>query len=513
MAQDTASTRIKDSVGGLLSLRWSGRISVTRRILAVNSFALVVLAASFVYLDSYRARLIDRWRLESLTQAELVAAALTREPNANQASLAQLAQIAAARIRVVGDDGRLVRDAWPSAAHAYGYSDPARDPWTLKTARVLDRGIDAIVRAPALPDFDDALPLTPKTPHTALAYAPDRTPMISAVVPLPHGYVLTTENARTITETVRDERLRLALIILGVSLFSVLLSLFLARTIVQPLRRLAMAAVRVRLGRARDVTVPRLPNRSDEIGMLARALSDMTMALRARIDATEAFAADVAHELKNPLASLGSAVDSLSVVQATELKAQLIGIIRHDVRRLDRLISDIAHLSRLDAQMTRTPFTRIDLGALVDRYLAQHDARTPDKAVPITRVPALGAPAIVMGDAGQLERAFGNLIDNALSFAPPDTRVRVGTFRRGALCQLWVEDDGPGVPEAEREAIFRRFHSGRDTTQGSGDHSGLGLAITRTIIEAHNGSVSVLGHADDRPGARFVIVLPAADAP
>jgi two-component system sensor histidine kinase ChvG len=499
----------------VLSLRWSGRISVTRRILAVNIFALVVLAASFFYLDSYRTRLLARWEFESKTQVELITEALKRTPAllTNNGAMQQFAKISMARVRVVDGDGRVVSDSWPTPNAAYGYNDPKGQAWNMIAARVLDRIIDTIVFAPDLRDFTDTSPKHRLTASgTELAYAPDRTPMISAFAPLGDGYVLTTENARAITTTVRQERLRLALIILAVGIFSVLLSLFLARTIVQPLRRLASAAVRVRLGRSRDVTVPRFATRSDEIGMLARALSDMTTTLRARIDATEAFAADVSHELKNPLASLGSAVDSLAVVQQTELKAQLIEIIRGDVRRLDRLISDISGLSRLDAQMSRTPFKRVSLCDLIDDVVHEFRQRAPESDAGIAVSTLVGTIPIVMADKAQLERVVSNLLDNALSFAPQGTCVRVGCNTQDGNCLLWVEDDGVGVPASDRETIFKRFNSFRPEDKAFAQHSGLGLAIVRTIVEAHHGNVVATDHANGSQGARFLVTLPAADA-
>lgn len=516
-AQDIGLTPLEQPVrageGGLLSLRWSGRISVTRRILAVNIFAVIVLAASFFQLDSYRTRLISQVRSESQTQAMMIAQALTAAPRLRDdaCALQRFARLTGARVRVINARGAVVADAWPTTNQAYGYDDPSTEPWNIKAARALDRIIDVIVNAPALPDFSDAVPLTaPKQSYTSVMNAPDRTPMVSAFAPLDGGYVVTTRNARAITETVRDERLQLGLIIAAAILLSVLLSLFLARTIVQPLRRLASAAVRVRLGRARDVTVPRLPNRNDEIGLLARALSDMTAALRARIDATEAFAADVAHELKNPLASLGSAVDSLAVVQQTELKAQLIEIIRGDVRRLDRLISDIAGLSRLDAQMTRTPFTRVDVHALLGHCADNMAARAQDADVRIQLSAPIGAPPFIMADLPQIERVLANLVENALSFAPPGSEIRLGSYCAEASCHIWVEDDGPGVAPRDRDIIFERFHSDRPDGDPQRQHSGLGLAIVKTIVEAHNGAVVATDHADGSPGARFVITLPAA---
>lgn len=517
MAPDIGLTPVEQPVrtaeGGLLSLRWSGRISVTRRILAVNIFAVVVLAASFFYLDSYRTRLLDQWRNESQTQAMIIAQSLSSAPSLlrDPVAMRQLAVLSAARIRVVDTNGSVLVDVWPTADPRYGYDDPRNEPWNLQAARVLDRIIDIIVGAPKLRDFKDTIPPSrPPSPFTDVMNAPDRTPMISAFAPLPRGYVVTTANARDITDTVRAERLRLGLIIAAAILLSVLLSLFLARTIVQPLRRLASAAVRVRLGRARDVTVPRLPRRNDEIGMLARALSDMTTALRARIDATEAFAADVAHELKNPLASLGSAVDSLAVVQQTELKAQLINIIRGDVRRLDRLISDIAGLSRLDAQITRTPFSRVNLCDLLRRCTDSMQSRAGDAGVTLNISPLVGPTPMVMADAGQLERMLANLIENAMSFAPRGTEIRLGSFRSEETCQLWVEDDGIGIPPRDRDIIFERFHSYRPDDDAENKHSGLGLAIVKTIVAAHNGTVVAASHADGSTGARFVVTLPAA---
>ncbi len=187
--------------------------------------------------------------------------------------------------------------------------------------------------------------------------------------------MLITNNVRDITRIVRAERFAIGVVIAGVMLVSILLSLFLARTIARPLRHLAIAAHRVRLGRAREVVVPRLPSRRDEIGLLSRALSDMSQALRRRIDAVEAFAADVSHELKNPLASLRSAVDSLGVVKDPALQTRLLDIVRDDVMRLDRLITDVAEISRLDGELSRARFEPIDLGPLIEGLLGAREER------------------------------------------------------------------------------------------------------------------------------------------
>jgi two-component system, OmpR family, sensor histidine kinase ChvG len=279
---------------------------------------------------------------------------------------------------------------------------------------------------------------------------------------------------------------------------------------VRPLRRLARAAVRVRLGRAREVVVPRLPSRRDEIGSLARALSDMSQALRARIDATEAFAADVTHELKNPLASLRSAVEGLTMVKDPALQERLLAIVRDDVHRLDRLITDISDASRLDAQLSRAKFEPVDVGAMLDGLLAQRTERGVERGIRIVFDHQRGAPLIAMGEGARLERVFENLIDNALSFSPDSALIGISAGVEDEWLVVRVEDEGPGVPEEARDAIFRRFQSIRPESEAFGKHSGLGLAIARTIVEGHQGEIGVESREDRLGGARFVVRLPRA---
>ena len=256
--------------------------------------------------------------------------------------------------------------------------------------------------------------------------------------------------------------------------------------------------------------MPRLPDRRDELGMLARALSDMSLALRARIDATEAFAADVTHELKNPLASLRSAVDSLETVRTPDLQAQLLAIVRDDVRRLDRLITDISDASRLDAQLSRAKFDPVDLHALIQGMIEQREARGVERGIRLRFDSPEPGPAIIAGEGARLERVFENLIANALSFSPDQGIVAISLAREQDDVIVRVEDEGPGVPEEAREAIFRRFHSIRPSEESFGRHSGLGLAIARTIVEAHQGCIHVESREDRMSGARFVVRLPLA---
>lgn len=504
-----------------LALRWSGQISLTQRILAINIFALLLLAGGFFYLDSYRTRLLDNRVAQSLREVRLMGEALTSVRSEERDVLVmRLARDTGGRIRLFDAGGSLVADSRALGIRNVVLRDPDKQDWGQVIARFLDAGIDTVVGAARPPlyrerrdgaEWPDVRLAREGRVSASVWRAPDRTPVITAAAPLPGGgTIMATENARFITETVRIERFRLSVLLALVALISVLLSLFLARTIVRPLRRLARAAVRVRLGRAREVVVPRLPDRRDELGMLARALSDMSLALRARIDATEAFAADVTHELKNPLASLRSAVDTLETVHDPDLQAQLLAIVRDDVRRLDRLITDISDASRLDAQLSRAKFDPVDLHALLAGLISQREARGVERGIRLRFDSTEPGPAIIAGEGARLERVFENLIVNALSFSPDDAVVAISLAREQEEVVVRVEDEGPGVPEEAREAIFRRFHSIRPSSEDFGQHSGLGLAIARTIVEAHQGRIHVESREDRLSGARFVVRLPLA---
>jgi two-component system sensor histidine kinase ChvG len=347
-----------------------------------------------------------------------------------------------------------------------------------------------------------------------LRRAPEGTLFISAAsrIPASDDVLLLTRNARDIRSIVRDERRTLLIVIFVTLIVSILLSQFLARTIALPLRRLARAAHLVRLGRAREVSVPTLPARRDEIGLLARALSDMTQSLRYRIDATEAFAADVTHELKNPLASLRSAVDSLDKIEDPALRRQLLEIVRSDVVRLDRLIVDIAEISRLDAELSRARFEPVDLGHLVESLLGLWRPRAAERGVRVAFARPRVGSAVVLGDEARLARAIDNVVDNAISFSPPGGLVEIGAARFGGEVVIAVEDQGPGVPEEARASIFRRFHSVRPEADGFGHHSGLGLAIAKATVDGHDGRIEVESRHDGRSGARFVLHFPEAPA-
>ena len=505
-----------------LSLRWSGRVSLTPRILFVNIFALALLAGGFFYLDSYRARIVDSRVTQAMREVALMADALsTAEPAERDGMALRLARASGVRLRLYDRAGKVVTDTRALGLRTGGLIDPDKQDWGQRAGRFLDKVIDTVVGAPRPPlyrehadgrGWPDLRTVQASGATSATVWrAPDRSPVITAAAPVGGGIAaMTMVNARDIIQTVRLERFRLGVVLFIVALVSVLLSLFLARTIVRPLRRLARAAVRVRLGRAREVVVPRLPSRRDEIGLLARALSDMSLALRARIDATESFAADVTHELKNPLASLRSAVEGLTFVKDPALQEKLLAIVREDVHRLDRLISDISEASRLDAQLSRAKFERVDLAQLLANSVAQRREREVERGVRLRLDRHEGETLCVMGEGARLERVFENLIDNAISFSPDHGVVTIAAGRDDGEALVQVEDEGPGVPVEARETIFRRFHSVRPGSEAFGKHSGLGLAIARTIVEGHQGGIGVESRDDRLGGARFVVRLPLA---
>ncbi len=516
------SSRFRE--GGDLALRWSGHISLTRRILAVNIFALLLLAGGFFYLDSYRARIVDYRTDQAAREVGLIAEAIAGTPAGGRAALVErLARDTGTRVRLFSPSGTPVLDSERSGVVNFVLLDPTKRGRSEAFGRFLDASIEWIAGARRLPAYRErasgrdwptvSRALATRHPAASVWRAPDRSPVITAAATLPDGSVaMTAINDRDIVYRIRAERFRLGVVLLVVTLVSILLSLFLARTIVGPLRRLARAAVRVRLGRAREVVVPRLPDRRDEIGSLARALSDMSLALRARIDATEAFAADVTHELKNPLASLRSAVDGLSTINDPALQNKLLAIVREDIHRLDRLITDISEASRLDAQLSRAKFEPVDLDALLVGLVDQRMTRGLARGVRLRYDRRASEPLVVAGEGARLEQVFENLVDNALSFSPDGGLISVAARDEDGDVEVRVEDEGPGVPEAEREAVFRRFQSIRPSDEAFGRHSGLGLAIARTIVDGHGGAITAEAREDRLSGARFVVRLPLARA-
>jgi two-component system sensor histidine kinase ChvG len=509
-----------------LQLGWSRGLSLTTRILAVNLFVLALLGAGLFFLDSYRVRLIAERENAARVQASFLVSSLPLITTQKRDDyIARFGQLNLSRIRVYDQDGTKILDSFAGRQPTYVFRDPDSEPWPKIAARWMDVLFDFLVGAAKLErfvepveDIPSAWPeiraATPSKAASMVRFAPDLTHMISAASTARDRSftVLTTANERDIRLFVRAERFNVGMFFLFALGIGVMLSIFLARTIVRPLRHLARAAVKVRLGRAQEVTVPRLPSRRDEIGMLARALSDMSIALRQRIDATEAFAADVAHEIKNPLASLRSALDGAERIEDPKLRKQLMDVAKADVLRMDRLISDISDASRVDSQLAKAKFEPIDLGDMIEQLLQAREDRGSDKDVDIAFARPRRKIATVMGEDVRLERMLTNLIDNAVSFSPPGAVVEISATVADEDVIIRISDEGPGVPPQEREAIFRRFHSERPATENFGKHSGLGLAIARTIIEGHHGRIAVRDRVDGKGGACFEIALPCAAA-
>ncbi len=512
-----------DTVSRLERLPFPLGTTLTTRILTVNLIPLLVLAGSLFFLDSYRRQLLDERfklaRIEAQITAEALAGATVER---QEALLSQIGREQRMRLRMYDAEGNLIADSFMLDEPSFTFDDPVAEPFFEDLARWTDSAVNVVVGAPSPPDYTE--PANTQADSWAelarvrqqglsqieLRRAPDGTPVINAAAPVGvnGASLLTTRNAVDITQAVRSARTSLMTIILLALFVSIILSLYLANTIIQPLRRLVTATQRVRLGRERDIEVPRMQERGDEIGLLARGVSDMTTTLRQRIDAVETFAADVAHEIKNPLASLRSATESLPKVEDPHLRAQLVDVAAHDVRRIDRLVSEISEASRIDAELSRATFEPVDLCDLFANVVTRkQDRGEANSSVIEVRCPS--QPGRVMGVPIRLERVAENLLDNAISFSPDGGKIIVEIAHVDGRVEARVSDEGPGIPESEREKVFRRFHSHRPDAESFGDHSGLGLAIGRTIAEAHDGSLSV-DDSSELGGACLVLELPAA---
>ncbi len=513
--------------------------SLTRRILTVNLLAPVILVVGLLYLDRYREGLIEAGLTALRQQAEMFAAAigegavsddglflqLQREPAAQM--VRRLAEPTGVRARLFSVDGTLLADSrvlrGPGGMVQVEALPPPGPGGVVEVLRRLHDGLLQWLEA------DRVLPVYAEQPiqtagdyaevidalggeHAQVLRARDGGGLLlSAAIPVQRykqivGAVMLTSSGEAIEAALFEIRiavLELFAVALGVT---VLVSLYLAGTIGRPLRRLAVAAERVRHGHGRRHDIPDLSRRGDEIGELSAALREMTEALWRRVDAVEAFAADVAHEIKNPLTSVRSAVETAAVVKDPAQRERLMAIIQDDVQRLDRLISDISDASRLDAELSRAESAPVDLAGMI-AALAEVYRSTADGLAFAVDLPE-GDPLRVAGLEGRLVQVLRNLIGNAISFSPPGGTIRLSGRRRGGAVVVTVADDGPGIPDNKLDAIFARFYSERPQAEKFGTHSGLGLSISKQIVEAHGGTI----RADNRPegGAIFTVTLPAA---
>src|SRR5829696_1307933 len=548
--------------------------SLTRRIVVLNLAGLVVLLVGFLYLNQFRQGLIESRVQSLLTQGEIIAGAIassaTVETDTINIDPDRLLQMQAGETDRLGDEGLsplefsinpervaplLRRLVTPTRTRARIYD---REGALLLDSRSLFSRGD-IVRFDLPPPSEDATlmehawsvvrdlfrrsatrllekigPSDGKTlPEVQQALAGQRgqfvrrnergETIVSVAVPIQRlrsvrGALLLSTQGGDIDAIIASERFALLQVFLVAALVMVILSLFLAGAIAGPVRRLAEAAERVRRGIKSRQEIPDFTSRSDEIGHLSGALRDMTRALYNRIDAIESFAADVAHEIKNPLTSLRSAVETMPLAKTEDSRKRLLSVIQHDVRRLDRLISDISDASRLDAELARSEGEPVDLTKLLQAVVSVANDRRHehDPIVELAVEPhRSGRDAfVVLGHDSRLGQVINNLLDNARSFSPPDATVRVRLRRVRGEIEISVEDDGPGIPPHALERIFERFYTDRPEA-GFGQNSGLGLSISRQIVEAHRGTIvaenRTAGLDEDgepkRIGARFTVRL------
>lgn len=539
----------------LFSLRSS---PLTRKIIIFNLIALIILVSGILYLNSSRQSLVMQ-RLgtlvsEAMLTSDVFEAKLPASPDqslagdngtALAATLGDLSLRAGAEVFVFDTAGALLgHEKGVTRTDAFGrltdssqqqgrtlISDALGALWSLVGGQgAQGTAAREMISVPAT-QFGDLVSaaLAQSAPQAAVVLDSNGGTVYAAAAPVLSdggagaggtgvGVVVMTSPTGEIDALVRAERERVLQMFVIALLVSVGLSLVLASTIANPLADLAEAA---ELGRDRDssnvragrVRIPDLSARPDEIGRLSRALRGMVKALYYRIDSNEQFAADVAHEIKNPLASLQSAVGTLRMVHRDDQREKLMEVIEHDVRRLDRLVSDISNASRLDAELVKEEEEEFDLLNMlrnINQYLGE-DARAQGIDY-ITELPE--DPIRINGLEARLAQVFVNLISNAISFCEEGDAIRVWARQRDNRVLVVVEDTGPGIPDQALSKIFKRFYSQRPD-EHFGNNSGLGLAISKQIVEAHGG---VIWAENIRPteadvtseplGARFVVGLP-----
>lgn len=326
------------------------------------------------------------------------------------------------------------------------------------------------------------------------------------------GALLLSASTHEIARAVRQVRLDILRIIAVVTVFTIMMAFWLGRSIARPINRLASAADQMRRSKSRDVAIPDFTEREDEIGDLSAALNDLTNDLWRRLDAIESFAADVAHELKNPLASMKSAIETVARIKDPEKQQRLLDMVREDVERLDRLITDISRASRLDSELSRLKLSTIDLGRILGALAdIRNTAATATPGRPTVKLVLPGKDRLIArADEDRLVQVFQNILGNAESFSPAGGVITITGGAEGGMTRVAIDDQGPGIPPGKEKDIFRRFYTERPAGEKFGTHSGLGLSISKQIVEAMGGTI----HAENlrRPdggvaGARFVIRL------
>jgi two-component system sensor histidine kinase ChvG len=520
-----------------------------RRILLVNALPLALLVVALLYLDQYQNGLLEAQVAALREQAKIYAGAigesavLATDPD-NPHLVPEIARPLLRRLTdPTPDAGTTVADSQSREGQSAAAPRPPlppidRGPFLSRVGQVYDFVLSLVphlnpvttvditpgARGPDWqPDVKEELRLqsagNSREMPPYIRRTVDNRLWITVAEPVERdkrtvGIVLLTREAQEVEDSLLAIRLSI-IALFGLALaLTVLLSWYLSLTIARPILRLADAASDMREGKGRTGSVSTsLLARRDEVGELANAVSDSASALWARMDATERFAADVAHELKNPLSSIRSAIETLMRIEDAGRRKQLLTIIGQDVMRLDRLISDVSDASRIDAEMSRVTAEPVDIVPIVRTLKELDDAtRDPDND-PGLEVIAPPAGLLVRAVEDRLVQVLRNLIGNAHSFSPRQGRILVRVKDLGQLGEISVEDQGPGIPEANLEHIFDRFYSERPKNEKFGQHSGLGLSISRQIVEALDGQISAENVRDEAgkvAGARFIVRLPKA---
>jgi two-component system sensor histidine kinase ChvG len=526
---------------------------IVLRILAVNVMALAILVGSLLYLGRYQDRIIANELDSLLLQSRIIASAVAEgaividdqdrnvlSPLLARLMVKRLAETTETRTRLFAADNSMLADS-------RALLNKAKLPPVVEkrsTVETIVSGVfdvlDVIHERHEYPlyeepdnesgiNYDVVANAMGGNTATQVWRSPEGGLTLAAAVPVQHykqilGAVMMSRSDANIDKAITTVRIDILKIFGMTLLITVLLSLYLARAIARPIRLLALAAENMRLGQMQIVgfagmaklldpeSIPDFIDRKDEIGDLSGALRELTAALAQRIGAIENFAADVAHEIKNPLTSLRSAVETAQRLTDPQAQAKLMAVIRDDVDRLDRLISDISNASRLDAELSRDVAVRIDLDKtltlLLDVY--KHEAHENTSAAQISLMPSR-EKLVVPGVEMRLVQVMQNLIDNAISFSPPNGKVVLATRRDENFIYITVDDDGPGIPDNKLSGIFDRFYSERPQTEKFGTHSGLGLSISKQIVEAHRGRIWAENRRDANGkiiGARFTVQLP-----
>jgi two-component system sensor histidine kinase ChvG len=550
--------------------------SLTRRILFLNLAGLAVLVTGILYLNTFRDGLIDA-RVESLmTQGEIIAGAIAASatvetdsisidpekllelqageslgPGSDQLDnldfpinpervapvLRRLISPTRTRARIYDRDANLLLDS----RHLYSrgqilrYDLPPVDAEEPDLLERVQKFVFDFFRNTALPVYHEqpggngaAFPEVVKaltgSPSTIVRISEQGEQIVSVAVPIQRfravlGVLMLSTEGGDIDKIVAAERKAILRVFGIAALVTAILSMLLASTIANPLRRLSAAAVRVRRGVKNREEIPDFSDRQDEIGNLSIAVRDMTNALYARIEAIESFAADVSHELKNPLTSLRSAVETLPLAKNDTSRGRLMEIIQHDVRRLDRLITDISDASRLDAELAREDAGTVDLKKFITDLVdvsrtATRNKKTVDIEFKVAKLPQGVKGYFVAGHDLRIGQVITNLIENARSFVPEERgHIAISLARAGKVNIITVDDNGPGIRADNIDRIFERFYTDRPAGEAFGQNSGLGLSISRQIVEAHGGTLTAENIPGTKPGeikgARFVVTLPA----